>query len=412
MSRRFHSFILLLATLCWPATPAPAGISAANEDAHDHDRFVTQPVDALREFKAFTVSFDTDADGEALGVPDWVAYELRRDTSAGRPSHPRPSKWSTDLALHQRGIAPDDSSYRHSGYSRGHLCMKSHAGRMGPEADRETHTVLNACPQMQRMNGGIWLAIENLTGRWADEHDALWIVTGPVFMNSPKTWIGDPGEVPVAVPDAFFKLVIRQNGVKTSVLAFLVPMYGDQSHSSSKADVRPYLTSVDVIESLTDLDFLSALPDSEELMLEREIATELWKKPSVASTSKAARRSSVTAKSDQAGDQERRARAGNEPSAADRAAARELLSAGWIYVMPRPKSSSAAWGNTDARTTWWPGHWVNETTNRTSTSQPVGQDAYQGDGTTPKWRPGGAPGNPSPLQWLCSTSGGPPNPGQ
>lgn len=427
MSRRFLSFILLVASVGWSATLAPAATPVVTpvvtEDGHDHDRFVTRPVDALREFKAFTVSFDTDADGEALGVPDWVAYELRRDPSAGRTSHPRPSKWSTDIGLHQRGIAPDDSSYRHSGYSRGHLCMKSHAGRMGPEADRETHTVLNACPQMQRMNGGIWLAIENLTGRWANEHDAIWIVTGPIFTSSPKTWIGDPGEVPVAVPDAFFKLAIRHDGVTTSVLAFLVPMYGDQSHSSSKADVRPYLTSVDVIESLTDLDFLSSLPDSEELILEREIATQLWEKPSVASTAKATPRPRVAAstptesprpaaaRSDQPGDQGRSRRAGGEPSAADRAAAQELLRAGWIYVMPRPKSSSAAWGNPDARTTWWPGHWVNETTSRTSAIQPSEEDAYQGDGTTPGWRRGGTPDNPSPVQWLCSTSGGPPSPG-
>ena len=430
MSRRFLSFILLVASLGWPASSAPAAIPtaipAATADVHDHDRFVTQPVDALREFKAFTVSFDTDADGEALGVPDWVAYELRSDPSAGRKSHPRPSKWSTDIGLHQRGIAPDDSSYRHSGYSRGHLCMKSHAGRMGPEADRETHTVLNACPQMQRMNGGIWLAIENLTGRWANEHDAIWIVTGPVFTNSPKTWIGDPGEVPVAVPDAFFKLAIRHDGVTTSVLAFLVPMYGDQSHSSSKADVRPYLTSVDVIESLTDLDFLSALPDSEEGRLERSIATRLWDAPSVVVAGTGDGRRGRTTKApatsprlepprvesrdpDASSERGLAFRAGREPSPADRATAGELIRSGWNYVMPRPKSSRATWGNPDARTTWWSGHWMNSTTGRASVTQPSAADGFDGDGITPGWRRGGAPEDPSDVEWLCSTSGGPPS---
>jgi DNA/RNA endonuclease G (NUC1) len=62
---------------------------------------------------------------------------------------------------------------------------------MGAAADRETHTVLNACPQMQRMNGGIWLAIEYLTGRWANEQGAVWIVTGPVFTEASRNWIGD-----------------------------------------------------------------------------------------------------------------------------------------------------------------------------------------------------------------------------
>ncbi len=139
------------------------------------------------------VGFDAgrDGDGFGAGVPDGVAYELRGDERAGGKSEKRPSRWSTDPDLHQRGIAPDDSSYRNSGYSRGHMCMKSHAARMGAAADRETHTVLNACPQMPRMNGGIWLAIEYLTGRWANEQGAVWIVTGPVFTEASRNWNGD-----------------------------------------------------------------------------------------------------------------------------------------------------------------------------------------------------------------------------
>lgn len=273
------SNLLALLILTGPAAPNPAGETPPA--GYRHDRFVTQPTEALREYQAFKVSFDTDADGVSLGVPDWVAYELRRDPSPGGKSHRRPSRWSTDPELHQRGIAPDDSSYRNSGYSRGHMCMKSHAGRLGASADRETHTVLNACPQMQGMNGGVWLAIENLTGQWADLHGTVWIVTGPVFMREPMTWIGDAGEIPVAVPDAFFKLAIRDDGTNLHVLAFLVPMQGGPDHHSSKADVRPYLTSVDIVEALTGLDFLTTLPDAEEAELERRMSTRLWDQTSL-----------------------------------------------------------------------------------------------------------------------------------
>ncbi len=170
-----------------------------------------------------------DADGIALGVPDWVAYELRRDERpAGGKSHKRPSRWSTDPELHQRGIAPDDSSYRHSGYSRGHMCMKSHAARMGAAADRETHTVLNACPQMQRMNGGIWLAIENLTGRWANEQGAVWIVTGPVFTEASRTWIGDAGEVGLEIAGR-----VEVSNRASRGLVRLIGSSGERSRTSS-----------------------------------------------------------------------------------------------------------------------------------------------------------------------------------
>ena len=411
MSRLFLSFMLVVAILGGPAPSALAKIPAATSDVRDHDRFVTQPIDALREFKAFTVSFDTDADGEALGVPDWVAYELRRDPSPGGKSASRPSRWSTDVELHRRRLAPDDSSYRNSGYSRGHMCMKSHAGRMGASADRETHTVLNACPQMQGMNAGIWLAIENLTGRWADEHGAIWIVTGPVFTNHPTNWIGDPGEIPVAVPDAFFKLAIRDDGADIQVLAFLVPMEGDRDHSSSKADVRPYLTSVDIVEALTGLDFLSSLPDADESLLERRIDTRLWAAPSPQRLGPASRvtrdEPTPSVSPPGASDAPFTLRPGRTPSSTDQDTATTLVTRGWRYVMPRPKSSRAAWGNTDARTTWWPGHWMNTTLERASTTQPKRDDGFRGDGLEPGWKRGGSPPKPTDVQWLCSESGGP-----
>lgn len=245
---------------------------------HDHNRFGTMPVDIQRDFIAFTVSFDSDDDGKNLAVPEWVAYELRATPADLGPAPSRPSKWFTDSDLHDLGIAPDDDSYKNSGYSRGHMCMKSHAHRISDAADTETHTVLNACPQLQSMNAGVWLGIENLTGAWADEFGAVWIVCGPIFyVNKPLAFIGDPGEVPVALPNAFYKIVVKDNedgGV--DVLAFLVPMEGDENHTKQSGPFEPYLTSVDTIEALTGLDFLSVLQDDVEQSIEKRVWTELW----------------------------------------------------------------------------------------------------------------------------------------
>jgi len=253
----------------------PASSSATRP--YNHDRFVTLPVDLRRSFKAFVVSFDSDDDRRCLGVPEWVAYELRKSPSQIEEADDRPGRWATDTELFQKRIAPADATYAGSGYSRGHMCMKSHAGRISAEADKETHTVLNACPQLQGMNNGVWKAIENLTGRWADVHEAIWIITGPIYYaNKTTAWIGDAGEVPIAVPDAFFKVVVRPQAAGWRTMAFLVPMHGDEFHHKSAADVRPYLTSIDTIEALTGLDFLTSLPDQQEEEIERVTFTILW----------------------------------------------------------------------------------------------------------------------------------------
>ena len=91
--------------------------------------------------------------------------------------------------------------------------------------------------------------------------------------------------------------------------------------------------------------------------------------------------------------------------AADRSLAAELRAAGWTYILPEPKSKAAKWGNTDTRTTWFPGYWKNEKTNATSVSQPK-KPGFAGDAQDkPAWRAGGSPGPVTWVEWLCSKEG-------
>ena len=53
-------------------------------------------------------------------------------------------------------------------------------------------------------------------------------------------------------------------------------MHGGDDYGSSKANLVPYLTSVDTIEALTGLDFLSNVDDDIENLVERIVQTELW----------------------------------------------------------------------------------------------------------------------------------------
>jgi hypothetical protein len=97
---------------------------------------------------------------------------------------------------------------------------------------------------------------------------------------------------------------------------------------------------------------------------------------------------------------------GRQAPAADIAASKALVAAGWRYVMPEPKSKAAKWGNKDTRTTWWPGYWKSAS-GATSVAQPTAADGFKGDGAAkPAWRDGGSPGTPTWVEWLCSESGG------
>ena len=271
------------------------------DNNYEHDRWLTMPQDHIKQFRSFTVSFDTDDDNDGLEgqndiqqadrwrIPEWVAYEIKKFDGDKIPTHKRPD-WFADPDLVASGDAPVDDSYKTTRpfrsanpdwFVRGHLCMKMIAARLGKNTEWNTHTFLNAIPQRSGFNGGIWLDLEYLTGAWAQKYDRVWVITGPIIMNGhPAGFIGDEGEPKVAIPDALFKIVIKEqdNGF-LDTLAFIYPQVGP-GYTAKKDELRKqhkrFLTSIDEIEKMTGLDFLTDLNDAKEKAIEKAVAEDIW----------------------------------------------------------------------------------------------------------------------------------------
>lgn len=336
VGHRFRAVSLVIAVwtgLVLGAAPKPIVL---DEDYH-HDRWVTKPVDIKRQFRAYVVSFDSedDNDGDGVsdrwGIPEWVAYEIKKqDKSVKGKSAARPRDWITDQQLYKKKLCPNDSSYHFSmeyrkknpncdmlDYDRGHMCMKQIASRLGKDADWNSHSLLNACPQHKILNQGIWKELEQYTMTWADKYGSVWVICGPILKDRKVTkWLGESKEIKVAIPDAFFKIVIAEGqdvprptetddtltvagsgttittttisttsqpadtvtGIyhRPRVLAFMFPQE-DPRYKKKPLDVKPFLTSVDEIEEQTGLDFLTCLADEIEESVEAEKAKTLWK---------------------------------------------------------------------------------------------------------------------------------------
>ena len=262
--------------------------------SYSHDRWGTSSNGIVKDFAAYRSSFDDADDDDSfggsdnLGVPEWVAHEVKKFTGGDCiNTHGRPNKWITDIDLHASGIMPGDDSYattqafrnaHPSWFARGHLAMKLLAERLGGDAEWNTHTFYNAVPQRQSFNAGIWLDLEKMTGAWAQHYGAVWIVTGPIFADRyAYAHLGDPGEFPVAIPEALFKIVIRESGIpdRPNFLAFIYPQLGP-GYSKKPYHHERFLTTVDEIEELTGIDFLMNLPDDVEADLESQQGPGLW----------------------------------------------------------------------------------------------------------------------------------------
>ena len=277
------------------------------DPGYDHARY-SPAADITREFAAFTVSFDSkdddneDGKPDLLRVPEWVAQHIKRTDEPCIDTHDRPS-WFTDKDLFRSGVAPDDDSYKHSGFDRGHMAAKLLAARVSEAAEWNTHTVLNAVPQRRRFNQQIWKNLEAWTGAWTQVFGEIWVIQGPVFgEHAPFFFIGDEGEYKVAVPDALFKVVIREKTASEKAVAsakeknlpemlvFLYPQLGP-GYYWTKTEFphegltyfrhERFLTTLEEVEKLTKLTFFDeadalGINASALKRLRKQRAEKLW----------------------------------------------------------------------------------------------------------------------------------------
>lgn len=287
-SYKYVSFLISALWICFLLSPPSASADykpIVLDFTYEHDKWVTQPRDHMFRFAVYTVSFDgaddNSGDGtrDIWGIPEWVAFEIKGFTE-DHPLAERPT-WLTDKQLFDQGIAPNDATYNVSGtrklkivkgdyrFVRGHMCPKDTAERISSDAAYNTHTVLNACPQLQWQNNGIWNKLESLCLDWADKYGRVWVICGPVFFGkTPAMWLGQNDENKAAIPDAFYKIVIREEGDGVDTLAFIIP----NILPKSEKNLDDFLTSIQNIESLTGLNFLTVLSDDMEDAVEQKIA--------------------------------------------------------------------------------------------------------------------------------------------
>jgi endonuclease G len=219
--------------------------------------------DRLLDERSFVVSYSA-----TKRVPNWVAWRLDRSYLG----HVRRSNdFRPDPLLPSELYHVSERDYAHSGYDRGHLC---------PSADREdtpldnssTFVFTNMQPQLHELNAGPWEKFEKYERERAEEPGTeLYIVAGGIFSNpSPTVGAG------VAVPAANFKIVVvlREGqgasnvNAETEVVSVLMP----NQKGVGAQDFREFSTSVDAIEQASGYDFLNAVPEATQRVIEARSA--------------------------------------------------------------------------------------------------------------------------------------------
>jgi len=199
-------------------------------------------------------------------VPNWVAWQLDRQ-HLGHVR--RRNDFRPDLALPARFYRVQDSDYAHSGYDRGHLCPSADR-KDSAEDNSRTFLFTNIVPQLHELNSGPWEQLESYSRARVQAGALLYLVAGGLF-SAPSPTIGNG----VAVPVANFKIMVVLSpgqgasdvNENTELLAVLMP----NQRGVGEHEWTEYLTTVDAIEQASGYDFLNALPERVQRVIEARV---------------------------------------------------------------------------------------------------------------------------------------------
>ena len=203
--------------------------------------------------KGYTLSYNAD-----YKTPQWVAWELTKKETKG--TEERTDKFLPDPDV--RGAKAYTGDYTKSGYDRGHMAPAADM-KWSKEAMEESFYMSNICPQNPNLNRGDWNDLEEQSRQWAKKYGAVYIACGPIYDHKRPKRIGNNK---VAVPDAFYKVILINAPKDPQAIGFIFP------NSAGHKPLRKYRVTVDSVEKRTDIDFFPALPDEIENRIEAEQA--------------------------------------------------------------------------------------------------------------------------------------------
>ena len=198
---------------------------------------------------------------EANRQAEWVFYNLTPALINGTQT--RTDDFRVDPLVKNNPVKSTD--YTGSGYDRGHLCPAADM-TLNLNAMSETFYMSNMSPQAPSFNRGIWSTLEDRVRTWALEKNGVYVVTGPILNNS----CGAINNGTIAVPCAYYKIIYKDNGTEQMAIALML------NNQGSSANLITFVCTIDQVEALTGINFLSALPDNIENKLESTVAISNW----------------------------------------------------------------------------------------------------------------------------------------
>lgn len=196
--------------------------------------------------------------------PTWVAWTLTAEETKGILK--RSNNFQPDRTLKAK-LQVTTHDYKNSGFDRGHLCPAAD-NKFSQQAMDECFLMTNMCPQLHELNAGGWESLEDSCRVWAQREDSIVVVAGPIFFKKRPSTIGTQHKV--AVPDAFFKIVLSMRPGKEKAIGFLF------TNSNLPQPVDKAACSVRQVEKVTKLNFFPRMSKKKQRAIESNFDLSDW----------------------------------------------------------------------------------------------------------------------------------------
>lgn len=262
-SLRLAAYALLAVAICGCETPPDrmalnrlpeswgGGFAYGGRPQADHD------VTTLENL-AYVMAYD-----QQQQRPRWAAFRLFREYPAKAPT-PDPQPMLDDRVESKRWFEPDEA-LRH--YTPAPLAMPAPIAHCyGRAAAHQTWLSSNLAPQGLPLQTAVWPGLSGLLLEWASDFEELWVVTGPIYPQSPRLMNGVR-----AIPARYFVLVVDEYRGVPEPLALVIPQ-----RATIPARLQDWTVSVAEIENLTGLTFFSEMPPAKRQQLLHAAPSRHW----------------------------------------------------------------------------------------------------------------------------------------
>lgn len=201
-------------------------------------------------------------------TPNWVGWILTAEHTDGEYAR-KGHSFIEDLDVPTPRAIYSDIKEGECGYQRGHMCPAGD-NKWSYKAQKESFLMTNICPQNGDLNQYDWKYLEEACREWAKKFGKIYIVAGPIYYSNKYRTVG---ENRIAVPEAFFKVVLTIGKEKSQTQAIGFIYDNISGHNSLSYYARP----IDYIEEITKLDFFYQLNDEIENLIEEQYDLTYWK---------------------------------------------------------------------------------------------------------------------------------------